>query len=127
MSAPRLNFFKITVSDAETAATFYTDALGMTRRDTIDTPGFREIMLTCGDAPFTLVLYQWKDGRTIVHGNGHGPLGFLTRDLEATLATLVENGAKPKGAVTEFGSMRIAFVTTPHGHEIELMQRAPSR
>jgi membrane protease subunit HflK len=46
MSAPRLNFFKITVVDAEEAAGFYTDALGMTRRDVIDTPGFREIMLT---------------------------------------------------------------------------------
>lgn len=124
MSAPRLNFFKITVADAEEAAGFYIDALGMTRRDVIDTPGFREIMLTCGDAPFTLVLFEWKDGRAIEHGNGYGPLGFLTRDLDATLATLVEKGAKPKGAVTDFGSMRIAFVTTPHGHEIELMQRA---
>lgn len=124
MSAPRLNFFKITVPDAEKAASFYIEALEMTRRDVIDTPGFREIMLTCGDAPFNLVLFQWKDGRTIEHGNGYGPLGFLTRDLDATLATLVEKGAKPKGAVTEFGSMRIAFATTPHGHEIELMQRA---
>lgn len=124
MSTPRLNFFKITVPDAEKAAGFYTEALGMTRRDVIDTPGFREIMLTCGDAPFNLVLFEWKDGRAIVHGTDYGPLGFLTRDLEATLATLVENGAKPKGAVTEFGSMRIGFVTTPHGHEIELMQRA---
>lgn len=124
MSVPRLNFFKLTVPDAEIAATFYTEALGMTRRDVIEAPGFREIMLTCGDAPFTLVLYQWKDGRAIEHGTSYGPLGFLTRDLEATLATLVEKGATPKGAVTEFGSMRIAFVTTPHGHEIELMQRA---
>ena len=124
MSAPRLNSFKITVADAEEAAGFYTEALGMTRRDMIDTPAFREIMLTCGDAPFNLVLYQWKDWRTIEHGTSYGPLGFLTRDLEATLATLVEKGATPKGAMTEFGSMRLAFVTTPHGHEIELMQRA---
>ena len=62
--------------------------------------------------------------RAIETGNGYGPVGMLTRDLDADLARAVKAGAKQKGETVSFGPARIAFVLTPDGHEIEMMQIA---
>ena len=87
MTNPRLSFFKLTVPNAVAAEKFYTSAFGMTRQNIVDTKDFKEIMLISPDGAFTLVMFEWKDGREIVIGNGYGPLGFVTRDLETTIGT----------------------------------------
>ncbi|MFW2449340.1 MAG: VOC family protein [Qipengyuania pacifica] len=118
------SFVKLTVSDIDAATRFFVDAFGMTHADTVDTPAFREHMMTGRQGSATIVLFHWKDGRAIETGNGYGPVGMLTRDLDADLTRAVKAGAKQKGETVSFGPARIAFVLTPDGHEIEMMQIA---
>ena len=115
-------FVKLTVADIDTATTFFEKGFGLTHADTVDTPTFREHMLTGPKGAMTIVLFHWKDGRTIEVGNGYGPVGMISRDLDADLARAVAAGAKQRGETVQFGPARIAFVNTPEGHEIEIMQ-----
>lgn len=118
----RLNFFKLIVSDLDAAQRFYTDAFGLEQRDRIETEQLEEVMLAMPGERFNLVLYRHKDGRALDIGSAYGPVGFVTRDLDAAHAHLLALGAKPVRAPFAMGSMRIAFVTDPEGHEIELIQ-----
>lgn len=118
-------FVKLTVSDIDAATRFFVEGFGMTHSDTVDTPQFREHMLTGKKGSATIVLFYWKDGRAVDIGNGYGPIGMITRDLEADLARAIAAGATQKGETTSFGAARIAFVRTPAGHEIEIMQPGP--
>ena len=79
-------------------------------------------MMTGSKGSTTIVLFHWKDGRTIEVGNGYGPVGMISHDLDADLARALAAGAKQKGETVQFGPARIAFVHTPEGHEIEIMQ-----
>ncbi|OBX19643.1 hypothetical protein A9995_06805 [Erythrobacter sp. QSSC1-22B] len=115
-------FFKLTVSDIESTTRFFVDGFGMTHADTVDTPQFREHMMTGKKGSATMVLFQWKDERGLENGNGYGPVGMITRTLEADLARAIAAGARQKGETISFGPARIAFVLTPDGHEIEMMQ-----
>ena len=116
------SFVKLTVPDIAASTAFFERAFGMTHADTVDTPQFREHMMTGRKGSLTLVLFHWKDGRAIETGNGYGPLGMITRDLEADLTRALDAGAKQRGETVSFGPARIAFVLTPDGHEIEMMQ-----
>lgn len=119
----RLNFFKLIVSDMQAAIDFYTGAFGMTEAGArIDLPEIEEAMLTMPGDRFTLVLYRWKDGRAIELGTAHGPVGFLTRNIDAAHARLIDHGATPLRKPFVLGPMKIAFVADPEGHEIELIQ-----
>jgi len=120
--AALFTFVKLTVRDIESMTRFFVDGFGMTHVDTIDTPGFREHMLAGRKGSATIVLFHWKDARAITIGNGWGPVGLITRDLDRDLARAVAAGARQRGEAVTFGPARIAFVTTPEGHEIELMQ-----
>ena len=115
-------FFKLTVADIDAATTFYQNAFGMNHADTIDTPAFREHVMTGKKGSATIVLFHWKDGRAVEIGNAYGPVGLMTRDLDADLDRAIAAGAKQKGETASFGTARVAFVTTPEGHEIEMMQ-----
>lgn len=115
-------FVKLTVRDIDAMTAFFIEGFGMTHADTVDTPEFREHMLTGKKGSATVVLFHWKDGREIEIGNGWGPLGMITRDVDADLARVVAAGAKQRGQTVSFGPARIAFVHTPEGHEIEMMQ-----
>ena len=56
-------------------------------------------------------------------GSGYGPVGFMTRDVEAAYAHALANGASDQTRRrSTCGSMRIAFVNDPEGHEIEMIQ-----
>lgn len=116
------SFVKLTVSDIEASTKFFIDAFGMTHADTVDTPDFTEHMMTGKKGSATIVLFYWKDGRAIETGNGYGPVGMITRDLDSDLARAIAAGAKQRGDTVNFGPARIAFVHTPDGHEIEMMQ-----
>lgn len=115
-------FVKLTVSDMEAMTRFFVDGFGMTHADTVDTPEFLEHMMAGKKGSATVVLFQWKDGRAIEIGNGWGPLGMITRDLDRDLERAIAAGATQRGDKVAFGKSQIAFVKTPEGHEIEMMQ-----
>ena len=115
-------FVKLTVADIDAATAFFESGFGLTHADTVDTPTFREHVMTGAKGSTTIVLFHWKDGRAIDTGNGYGPVGMISRDLDADLARALAAGAKQKGETVQFGPARIAFVRAPEGHEIEIMQ-----
>ncbi|KPM18021.1 VOC family protein [Citromicrobium sp. WPS32] len=122
-SEPALfTFVKLTVADIDAATRFFQEGFGLKHADTVDTPTFREHMMTGPKGAMTIVLFHWKDGRAVDTGNGYGPVGMISRDLDADLARALVAGAKQKGETVQFGPARIAFVRTPEGHEIEIMQ-----
>ncbi|NCP18675.1 MAG: VOC family protein [Erythrobacter sp.] len=127
-SEPALfTFVKLTVADIEGATRFFEDGFGLKHADTVDTPTFREHMMTGAKGSMTIVLFHWKDGRAIETGNGYGPVGMISRDLDADLARAIAAGATQKGETVTFGPARIAFVHTPEGHEIEIMQMGAAK
>lgn len=115
-------FVKLTVADIDAMTRFFVDGFRMAHADTVDTSEFREHMLNGRRGSATVVLFHWKDGRAIDIGNGWGPLGMITRDLDRDLQRAVAAGARQRGETVRFGPARIAFVHTPEGHEIEMMQ-----
>jgi lactoylglutathione lyase len=118
-----LGFFKLIVPDVEVSECFYAGAFGMARRWQVDGHTFREIMLASPDNDFTLVLFQWRDGRVLEQGNAHGPVGFRTPDLDPLLQSALAHGATLKHGPIEGSGVRAAFLFSPDGHEIELLQR----
>ena len=122
-ASERLAFFKLIVPDADEAARFYADVLGMDCADRIDTPRFRERMMVTPGGSFTLVLMEWTDGRAITQGTAHGPVGFTVDDLDAVAARIEAAGGRIASGPFSLGAARILFMTTPHGHKIELIER----
>jgi lactoylglutathione lyase len=125
MTAPpvTLNFFKLVVKDMPAMLDFYERAFGFTVSREIDSPVMEEAILTLpgSDGRFSLVLYHWKDGRKITVGNGHGPVGLHTADVDAAFSHAVAQGAAIAVKPFAFPGARIAFVLDPEGHEIELI------
>ena len=115
-------FVKLNVADIDAMTRFFVEGFGLTHADTVDTPQFREHMMAGKKGSLTVVLFHRKTDEPIAIGNGWGPLGMITRDLDADVARAVNAGATQKGETVQFGPARIAFVLTPEGHEIELMQ-----
>lgn len=118
-----LGFVKLVLPDIDAAERFYTAGLGMARRRQVEGPTFREVMLATPGGDFTLVLFQWRDGRALQQGTAHGPVGFLTHDLDLLLQRLLDLGATLKNGPVQGGGMRAVFLYSPDGHEIELLQR----
>jgi lactoylglutathione lyase len=118
----RLNFFKLIVRDLDAMQAFYTKTFGFEERSRIALPTLEEVMLALPGEQFTLVLYRHTDDRAVEIGSGHGPVGFLTRDVDAAYAHALANGASDMAAPRDLGSMRLAFVKDPEGHEIEMIQ-----
>jgi len=120
----RLNFFKLVVRDAEAMTAFYRDTFGFETRSRFELPGIIEVMLALPGEAFTLVLYQNTDGREVTIGTGHGPVGFLTGDVDGAYAHALAAGAKDERAPFDLPGMRIAFVRDPEGHQIEMIEFA---
>ena len=118
----KFNFFKLIVRDLDAVQKFYADTFGFEERSRFTLPTLEEVMLALPGEQFTLVLYRHADGREVEIGGGHGPVGFLTRDVDAAFARALANGASEVSGPREMGSMRLAFVKDPEGHEIEMIQ-----
>ena len=118
----RFNFFKLIVRDLDAMQKFYADTFGFEERSRFTLPTLEEVMLALPGEQFTLVLYRHTDDRDVEIGSGYGPVGFLTRDVDAAVAHAVANGASLVAAPRDMGSMRLAFVKDPEGHEIEMIQ-----
>ena len=122
----RLAFFKLNVPDLEQATTFWRDAFGFEVLTRFDEAEFREHVMAIpaeGPAP-NLMLVQYKDGRDVTVGPGHGPVGLVCTDIRASYAQAVASGAVKEGEIFEAAGIKIAVLKSPQGHEIELIQMA---
>ena len=118
----KLNFFKLIVRDMAAMQDFYTKTFGFEERSRFALPALEEVMLALPGEQFTLVLYRHTDDREVDIGSGYGPVGFLTRNVDAAVAHALANGATLVAAPRDMPGMRIAFVKDPEGHEIEMIQ-----
>src|SRR5579862_6633173 len=120
----------VRITDPERSRAFY-EALGMEfRRDMpIVRNGELEAMnYFCGfpQQEEELELTFNHDGRTYELGTGYGHIAIGVDDLDATLASLAEQGIEPERepySVREGGS-RLTFVRDPDGYRIELIDRS---
>ncbi len=122
MTAARLNFMKLIVRDMPRMKAFYEAAFGFAPVNGFDTPEFEEIMLRQGEDPFLILLLSYKDGRRHPDAAAHGPTGFVSEDVQASVDRAVAAGATVKMAPFEVGPTRVAFLADPEGHEIEIIQ-----
>ncbi|HEX9806350.1 MAG TPA: VOC family protein [Alteraurantiacibacter sp.] len=126
MTAPsiRLSFFKLNTADMDAALEFYRATFGFAITMTFDEPEFLEHILGLPgqEAGPNLLLVEYKDGRDVTPGPGHGPVGFNTDNIEALYCRAMTNGAKLVIPLFETGGVKVAILTDPEGHEIELVQ-----
>ncbi|MXO66847.1 VOC family protein [Altericroceibacterium endophyticum] len=125
-SAIRLSFFKLNTANMEAALRFYGDGFGFAITATFDEPDFIEhIMALPGQQTGpSLLLVEWKDARDVSVGGGHGPVGFEVDDLDAVYQRLLELGATGTVEPFDMEGTKVAMLTDPEGHEIELIQLA---
>lgn len=120
----RLAFFKLNVPDMERALAFWTAAFDLGIVATFDEPEFLEHILASPgeEAGPSLMLVRYKDGREVEMGTGHGPVGFVCEDIEASHAAVLAAGARAVTGVFEAAGVKIAIIESPEGHAIELVQ-----
>ena len=126
MNAPqvRLGFFKLNVPAMDPALAFWRDAFGFAVVQTFDEPEFLEHILALPgqEAGPNLLLVQYKDARDVTVGPGHGPVGLICDDIDASHDRALACDAEKMTGVFEAGGVRIAVLKSPQGHEIELIQ-----
>ena len=119
----RFGFVKFVVADLDAMCSFYERAFGLVVAQTIEMDDLAERILAKpgqqGGA--NLILYQHKDGRKLTLGDAHGPVGFYVRDVDATYAHALSQGAQGHREPFDAGTLRVAFILDPEGHEIELV------
>jgi predicted enzyme related to lactoylglutathione lyase len=123
----RFGFVKFVVRDLPLMRNFYERAIGLAVDKVVDTPELTEVVMKIpgmAAGGTSLILYWNKDGREIIVGNGHGPLGLYVADVDAAYARAVSQGATTDRAPFEAVGMRFAFIVDPEGHEIEFLSQA---
>jgi lactoylglutathione lyase len=120
----RLGFFKLNVPDLEQATLFWREAFGFAVTGRFDEPEFREhiLALPSQETGPSLMLVEYKDGRDVSVGPGHGPVGLTCDDIDASHDRAMVCDAEKMTGVFEAGGVRIAVLKSPQGHEIELIQ-----
>jgi predicted enzyme related to lactoylglutathione lyase len=120
----RLGFFKLNVSEMGPALSFWREAFGFAVTMSFDQPDFAEHVLALpGQEPRpNLMLVEYKDGRDVTPGPGHGPVGLTCDDIEASHERALDCGAQVMTGVFEVERVKIALLRSPQGHEIELIQ-----
>ena len=120
----RLGFFKLNVTDMEPALSFWQGAFGFAVSATFDEPEFFEHVLALPNQPDgpSLMLVAYKDGRDARVGPGHGPVGLICDDIQASHDRALACDAEKMTGVFEAAGIRIAVLRSPQGHEIELIQ-----
>jgi lactoylglutathione lyase len=123
-STVRLAFFKLNVADLDQATVFWREAFGFAVTGQFDEPEFREHILGLPDQDGgpNLMLVQYKDGRSVAVGPGHGPVGLVCTDIQASHDRALECNAEKVTGVFEVAGIGIAVLKSPEGHEIELVQ-----
>ncbi len=120
----RLGFFKLNVPEMEPALAFWRDAFGFAIAQTFDEEAFLEHMLALSgqEAGPNLLLVAWKDGRDCGVGPGHGPVGLICDDIEASHARALAAGARALTGIFDAGGVEVVMMNSPQGHEIELIR-----
>lgn len=121
----RLAFFKLNVPEIVPAVAFWREAFGFEVTQTFDEAEFYEkVMAIPGQAGGpSLMLVTYKDGRDVNVGPGHGAVGLQCDDIVAAHARAVKAGAiDVTGVIVVGGTIKIAVMKSPEGHEIELVQ-----
>ena len=120
----RLGFFKLNVPDLEQATAFWREAFGFAVTAHVDEPVFLENILTLpGQAAGpNLMVVQYKDGRDVTVGPGHGAVGLICEDIQASHDRALVCDAEKVTGVFEAGGVKIAVLLSPQGHEIELIE-----
>jgi lactoylglutathione lyase len=128
MSAPGVEaaaqiFVKMFVADLDRSAAFYGASLGFVAGPRFSTPEFDELVLRPGEGARggSLVLCRWKDGRALVQGNAHGPLGLKVNDVDAAYHRILAAGGSIQIAPLDLHGNRLAIVADPDGHALELI------
>ena len=125
MAGIRLAFFKLNVPESVPAVAFWREAFGFEVTQTFDEAEFYEkVMAIPGQTGGpSLMLVAYKDGRDVSVGHGHGAVGIQTSDIAAAHERALRAGAVAgTGIITVAGSIKVAVLHSPQGHEIELVQ-----
>jgi predicted enzyme related to lactoylglutathione lyase len=121
-------YTKIMVNDAASLERFYVDVLGLGHVRRIDEGAgehaFIEIFLSAGKqqggAQLVLMQYLNRPAPT----PGEALLAFMVDDLHATVAAVqgADGGVTVPAFDIDAHHLRMAYVTDPEGHTLELMQ-----
>jgi lactoylglutathione lyase len=115
------------IGDIDRSVAFY-EALGFEEvgRMPIRDEAINVFMGLPGDGPRLELTYNFGvDAYEL--GTGYNHIAITSDDLDATLASLAEQGIepeKPPYTIREGGS-RLCFVRDPDGYRIELLERGP--
>jgi lactoylglutathione lyase len=120
----------VRITDPEKSRQFY-EALGFEFERDMDIVRNGELEATnyfygLGGSKGVLELTYNHDGRTYDLGTGYGHIAVGVDDLQASLASLAQQGIEPEREpyrVREGGSL-LCFVRDPDGYRIELIDRS---
>lgn len=126
MTAIAFAFARFKVADLADLEIFYTRALGFTVTMRVDegegADELHEIFLGLGGAQpqFALIHYPNQPVPQV----GEAIVSLIVDDLEATLAAVKTHGGKDVTGVIAVPDhhMKLAYITDPEGHMLELMQ-----
>jgi glyoxylase I family protein len=107
------------VTDAEIAARFYAEVLGLTRIDRPDF-GFPGAWFDAGGVQLHLIEVADHEAPAGQH------FAFQVDDVDAVQAALLERGVEVSRPATVPGAVRQAFLEDPSGNLIELNQPDPT-
>ena len=116
--------FRLMTRDRARLRAFYREAFGFAVTMTFDEPTFLEHVLALPgqERGPNLMLVQYRDGRAVVPGHAHGPVGLFCDRIADLYASAIAAGAAPILPPFEAGGATVALVKSPDGHEIELVQ-----
>lgn len=106
----------LNVTDAEEAARFYEETLGLTRRDDRPDLGIGGLWLDAGDTQIHLIEVAKPPEQAGQH------FAFLVDDLDAARVELIDRGVEVSDVIPLADVCRQAFFHDPSGNLIELNQ-----
>ncbi len=123
----------VRVADLDQALSFYCDALGLEEASRFDSPGGRfTLVFLCAPedkeaalarrAPMVELTYNW-DSEDYQGGRNFGHLAYQVDDIYAACQRLADKGVTINRPPRD-GHM--AFVRSPDGISIELLQKGPA-
>lgn len=126
--AVKLAFFKLNTPNMAAALKFYGEVFGFGIVQTFEEESFLEHILAVPgqESGPNLVLVEYRDGRSVDVGPGHGPVGLVTDDIAALFARAIDAGARALVPVFAMGPVKVGILLDPDGHELELLEFAPS-
>lgn len=122
-------FTKLVVADLEAMHRFYTAVFGLEELSRVeaavgDRPISEIMYLPTSPDGGSLILFHFEDHEAPI--NEETILGFVSEDLDALMASVVEHGGAivdPAHEMPEHG-IRVGFATDPEGHLLELVEMA---